>query len=310
MAENAVEEVREFELPVEEDPYAALGINLKDEDGVPAVELPGGEDEKPEGEGEGEEKPDEEAKEEEKPDEEVPNPLDALCAQFAEKFGQETLTWNDPDGTEFTGGDALAKLAENGVSLVQISNRLNSSAESAEGLLADMTAVAMSIHADDLRSEAEDPRSLNIDDMSPVERALVGRIQLLQDALNARADDQAGALKVALERASELEAKLAIFENDPKLAEAVRVKYPEARLPGEAIRALMEKHEVKNPVKAYELELLETGRNPKRDAMARAGAIPSTDEKSFDPKFNPATNAPYTYSEMEAMFAQGYKMKD
>lgn len=313
MAENAIEEqVRDFELPVDEDPYEALGIVLRDEEGVAPVEVPDKDDSKAGDEDDQKEetKDDDDGKKDEKDEEgSTPNPVDELCAQLAEKFGQETLTWRDPDGAEVTGADALTRLAENGANLVQISHRLNESPESAESLLADMTAVAMSIHADDLRDEAADPRSLNIEDMSPVERALVGRVQLLQDALNARADDQAGALKVALERAAELEAKLTIFENDPKLAEAVRLKYPEVRMTGETLRGLMEKHEVKNPVKAYELEMLETGKNPKRDQMARAGAIPSTSNKTFDPKYNPETKQPYTYSEMENLFAQGYEIK-
>lgn len=300
------EERREFVAPEEENPYEALGIVLKDDEGNPVEPeaVPNEGEEKPDEDEEGEEKPDE--KPEEKSDE-TPSGVDELCAAFAEKCGMETLEYVDAEGNNIQGADALMQFAEQGLALTRIGQRMNHSAESAEELLGELTAMAISLHGDDLRDEAIDPRSLNVNDMSPVERGLVGRVQALQHQLNAVSADREGALKVALERAAKLEAELHVFQNDPKLEEAVRTVYPEARISGPKLRELMEKHEVKNPVKAYQLEALETNKNPKRDQIVKAAKIVPEAAKTYDPSFNPKTKEPYTFSEMMALSAQGYE---
>lgn len=143
-------------------------------------------------------------------------------------------------------------------------------------------------------AKAEGLRDIDLRELDPAN--LTGEALLLYGAVQAAKAETAQVSKRAMEalqEAKKWEAKLAEMEAGPKLVAKVKEKYPGAEVDAAALRSLMTKHGVNDPVKAFILENHDSlskpdGSSKKKQGTAgaehRSPNLPKTGgTKTFDP---------------------------
>lgn len=178
------------------------------------------------------------------------------------------------------------------------------SPQGAEKVINAWVADAIATHGDKLPTvEPVDLRDFRPDHLTGPARQLYGGLQHLAEQNKALVKQNQELVKLA----REAEAERNRAAEEPKLVEAVRARYPDARVTAQELRSLMAKHKVSSPVQAYQLENIDslgkTEVSPKK-GPADTGAKGSRGAERKVP------NLPKTEKAMKQVDARGMSLRE
>jgi hypothetical protein len=181
----------------------------------------------------------------------------------------------------------LKAAIQTGVSYGELMRAFGSGKDTAAEIVDGMFAAFVDAYGEDVKAPALRASDFDPKELEGLELSLYGALRIAQKAnQDLRATNQ----KLAAEARGHAE-KAALVDAMPKYVEAVKARFPDADVTGEQVAAMMKKHDIKDPVKAYIVDHAEVMQQKAREEGRKQAEVqkkkPTTaqssgKEKTFD----------------------------